>query len=173
MKDRIKQIRKTHDLTQQEFAKRLGVSRSGIASYESGEREPISAVIALICREFGISEEWLRNGTGQMQASVSRENEIASLMRSSLRGSEEFKEAVIQAVKTRSESELEVLEKMLWDIVYNLQSAKKAQADSQPGQKIIKIAGRDGSLEEQALTDEDANEYLQRIDQLPDAGEDL
>lgn len=132
MKDRIKQIRKTHDLTQQEFAKRLGVSRSGIASYESGEREPISAVIALICREFGISEEWLRNGTGQMQASVSRENEIASLMRSSLRGSEEFKEAVIQAVKSRSESELEMLEKMLWDIVYNLQKNKKGQDESQP-----------------------------------------
>ena len=108
-----------------------------------------------------------------MQSSVSRENEIAALMRSSLRGSEEFKEAVIQAVKSRSESELEVLEKMLWDIVYNLQDTKKAQADSQPGHKIIRIAGRDGSMEEQPLTDEDANEYLNRIDQLPDAGDDL
>ena len=132
MKDRIKQIRKSHDLTQQEFAKRLGVSRSGIASYESGEREPISAVITLICREFSINEDWLRYGKGQMKADVSRENEIAALMRSSLRGSEEFKEAVIQAVKTRSESELEVLEKMLWDIVYNLQKNKKGQDESQP-----------------------------------------
>ena len=94
-------------------------------------------------------------------------------MRSSLRGSEEFKEAVIQAVKSRSESELAVLEKMLWDIVCNLQRAKKAQTESRPGQKIIKIAGRDGSLEEQTLTDEDTNEYLQRIDQLPDAEDDL
>lgn len=132
LKDRIKQIRKSHDLTQQEFAKRLGVSRSGIASYESGEREPISAVITLICREFSINEDWLRYGKGQMKADVSRENEIAALMRSSLRGSEEFKEAVIQAVKTRSESELEVLEKMLWDIVYNLQKNKKGQDESQP-----------------------------------------
>ncbi len=132
MKDRIKQIRKSHDLTQQEFAKRLGVSRSGIASYESGEREPISAVISLICREFGINEDWLRYGKGQMKADVSRENEIAALMRSSLRGSEEFKEAVIQAVKTRSESELEVLEKMLWDVVYNLQKNKKGRDESQP-----------------------------------------
>ena len=130
MKDRIKQIRKKYDLTQQQFAQRLNVSRSGIASYESGEREPINAVITLICREFGINEEWLRYGKGRMESNVSRENEIANLMRSSLHGSEEFKEAVIQTVKTRSESELEVLEKMLWDIVYNLQKNKKGQDES-------------------------------------------
>lgn len=132
MKDRIKKIRKSNDLTQQEFAKRLNVPRSNIAGYESGARSPSDGVVTLICREFSISEEWLRNGTGQMQASVSRENEIASLMRSSLRGSEEFKEAVIQVVKTRSESELEILEKMLWDVVYNLQKKKKGQDESQP-----------------------------------------
>lgn len=132
MKDRIKQIRKSFDLTQQEFADKLNIKRGTIANYELGRNEPIDAVITLICREFGISEEWLRNGTGQMLASVSRENEIASLMRSSLRGSEEFKEAVIQAVKTRSESELEVLEKMLWDVVYNLQKNKKGRDESQP-----------------------------------------
>lgn len=132
MKDRIKQIRKSHDLTQQEFAERLGTPRSNIANYEKGNRTPSDGIITYMCKEFGISEDWLRYGTGQMRASVSRENEIASLMRSSLRGSEEFKEAVIQAVKTRSESELEVLEKMLWDIVYNLQKSKKGRDESPP-----------------------------------------
>ena len=95
------------------------------------------------------------------------------MMNASLRGSQEFKEAVIKAVESKSESELEVLEKMLWDIVYNLQAAKNTQAESRPGQKVIKIAGRDGSLEERTLTDEDENEYLSSIDQLPDAGDDL
>lgn len=132
MKDRIKKIRKSQNLTQQEFADRLNIKRGTIANYELGRNEPIDAVITLICREFGISEDWLRYEKGRMEADVSRENEIAALMRSSLRGSEEFKEAVIQAVKTRSESELEVLEKMLWDIVYNLQKNKKGQDESQP-----------------------------------------
>ena len=132
MKDRIKKIRKSRNLTQQEFADRLNIKRGTIANYELGRNEPIDAVITLICREFGISEDWLRYDKGRMEADVSRENEIATLMRSSLRGSEEFKEAVIQAVKTRSESELEMLEKMLWDIVYNLQKNKKGQDESQP-----------------------------------------
>ena len=132
MKDRIKKIRKSQNLTQQEFADRLNIKRGTIANYELGRNEPIDAVITLICREFGISEDWLRYEKGRMEADVSRENEIAALMRSSLHGSEEFKEAVIQAVKTRSESELEMLEKMLWDIVYNLQKNKKGQDESQP-----------------------------------------
>lgn len=173
LKDRIKQIRKAHDLTQQEFADRLNIKRGTIANYELGRNEPIDAVITLICREFGISEDWLRYGTGKMKPSASREEEMEALMRSVLKGNNEFIKAVTKALCSRTEKELETLEKMLWDIVYNLDDAKKAQAESRPGQKIIKIAGRDGSLEERTLTDEDANEYLARIDQLPDAGDDL
>ena len=40
MKDRIKKIRKELDLTQQEFADRIGVKRGGIANYEIGRNEP-------------------------------------------------------------------------------------------------------------------------------------
>lgn len=66
MKNRIKEIRKGLNLTQQEFADRLGIKRNTIATYETGRNTPIDAVISLICREFKINEEWLRNGTGSM-----------------------------------------------------------------------------------------------------------
>lgn len=66
MDKRLKQLRKTLDLTQQEFADRLGVKRNTIANYETGRNEPVGSIFALICREFGVSEEWLRNGTGEM-----------------------------------------------------------------------------------------------------------
>lgn len=167
MKDRIKQIRKSNNLTQQEFARRLGVSRSGVASYETGEREPISAVISLICREFDVSEDWLRYGIGKMQRSASREQEIEALVNSALKGNNEFKKAVIQAICSRTDKELEVLDALLSDIYANLEKASEKKT------RVIKIAGRDGSMEELALTDEDENEYLNRIDQYPDATDDL
>lgn len=66
MKNRIKEIRKELDLTQQEFADRLGIKRGAVANYELGRNTPIDAVVSLICREFKINEEWLRNGTGSM-----------------------------------------------------------------------------------------------------------
>lgn len=172
MKDRIKQIRKSYNLTQQEFADRIGCSRSGLANYEAGRNEPLDPIITSICREFGINEDWLRTGEGTMKRSTSREDEIEAMVTNALNGNVNLTKAVVQALCNRTEKELAALEALLWDIVYNLQDAKKAQADSQPG-RIIKIAGRDGSLEEQTLTDEDANEYLNRIDQLPDAGDDL
>ena len=66
MKDRIKKLRKVLDLTQQEFANRLGISRGNIATYETREGSPGSSVISLICREFNVSEKWLRTGEGEM-----------------------------------------------------------------------------------------------------------
>lgn len=68
MKDRIRKIRRELDLTQQEFADRLGVKRGAIANYEIGRNEPVDSIISLICREFNVNKEWLRNGTGEMFA---------------------------------------------------------------------------------------------------------
>lgn len=66
MKERIKKLRKTLNLTQQEFADRLGISRGNIATYETRDGSPGSSVISLICREFNVSESWLRTGSGDM-----------------------------------------------------------------------------------------------------------
>lgn len=66
MKSRIKKLRKTLNMTQQEFAERIGVKRNTIAQYEIGRNEPIDSIINLICREFNVNEEWLRTGIGQM-----------------------------------------------------------------------------------------------------------
>lgn len=68
MNVRLKKIRKVLDLTQQEFADRIGIARGNIGAYEVGKNAPSDAVISLICREFNVNEEWLRNGTGDMFA---------------------------------------------------------------------------------------------------------
>ena len=65
---RIKQIRKALDLTQTEFADRIGSVQNTVTGYESGRRNPSAPVISLICREFGVNEQWLRDGVGEMFA---------------------------------------------------------------------------------------------------------
>lgn len=62
MKDRIKQIRKDSKLTQAEFGEKIGVKGNTIGNYELGLRSPTDAVVLSICREFNISEQWLRDG---------------------------------------------------------------------------------------------------------------
>lgn len=66
LNERIKKLRKILDLTQQDFADRLGTTRNNIAGYEIGRRAPSIAVISLICREFNVNETWLRTGKGDM-----------------------------------------------------------------------------------------------------------
>lgn len=66
MEERIRIIRKELGLTQEKFAKRIGLARNSVASYEIGRREPTNAIIVSICKEFHINEEWLRTGNGEM-----------------------------------------------------------------------------------------------------------
>lgn len=66
MKTRIKKLRTTLNLTQKQFAERLGMKQNTIAGYESGRAAPSKATVRNICHEFGVSEEWLREGTGEM-----------------------------------------------------------------------------------------------------------
>lgn len=66
MHDRIKLLRQSLKMTQQEFADKLHIKRGAIANYEVGRNIPADSVIALICREFDVSESWLRTGEGEM-----------------------------------------------------------------------------------------------------------
>lgn len=124
MNNRIKTIRTTANLTQQEFADKLGIKRGTIANYELGRNEPIDAVIRMICQEFGISEHWLRTGEGNMRIPMSRDEEIADMVGKALSGDNEFKKSVIRMICTRSESELDALEKMLTHLVEDTQKNK-------------------------------------------------
>lgn len=78
MKDRLKKIRKTLDITQQEVADRLNVSRSNIAGYESGNSEPSEAVITLLCREFNVNRAFLLDGSEPMFVEKSGDEQLAS-----------------------------------------------------------------------------------------------
>lgn len=64
--ERIKYIRKSNNMTQGEFIKNIGISRSHISNIEKGKENPSNAVIKLICNEFKVNEEWVTNNIGEM-----------------------------------------------------------------------------------------------------------
>lgn len=74
--ERIKEIRKRHNLTQQKFAERIGVKQNTIAQYEIGRNTPLDPVITSICREFRIREEWLRTGEGDMEIADTQRDKL-------------------------------------------------------------------------------------------------
>lgn len=66
MNVRIKELRKELQLSQEEFGKKLGITKSAISLLESGKTRLTEKNILAICREFKVNEDWLRTGRGDM-----------------------------------------------------------------------------------------------------------
>jgi transcriptional regulator with XRE-family HTH domain len=60
---RVRELR-GFDLTQADFARRIGVSQSYLSAIELGRNEAGAEVLLSISREFGRSVEWLLTGEG-------------------------------------------------------------------------------------------------------------
>ena len=113
MKDRIKKIRKELDLTQQEFADRIGIKRGGVANYEIGRNEPADAVISLICREFNVNEEWLRTGQGEMFIQRTRNQIITDFAGDLITEPDSFKTRLIEGLAKLDTSDWEDIERII------------------------------------------------------------
>lgn len=119
--ERIKEVRKQNGLTQQAFANKLGLKRNTVGGYEINSVTPSDRTILDICQEFGISENWLRTGEGEMCIPRSREEEIAELVGRTLSGGSEFQKAVVRMICSRTDEQLKALENALQTIYDNIQ----------------------------------------------------
>jgi len=66
MNNRIKEVRNCLKLSQENFGKELGITKSAISKIELGENKVTESMSKLICSRFGINKEWLKNGVGEM-----------------------------------------------------------------------------------------------------------
>lgn len=64
--DRIRLVRKSLEMTQQEFADSLGVNRSIIKNYELSIVSPTNIFIEHLCMKHSINKDWILTGTGDM-----------------------------------------------------------------------------------------------------------
>lgn len=60
IKDRIKELRTTLDLSMEKFGSRIGVSRAAISGFEKGTTNPSEQTLKSICREFNVDYLWLQ-----------------------------------------------------------------------------------------------------------------
>lgn len=113
---RISQVIKEAGVTKSVFAKRINVSQPFVSQLTSGVSAPSDRTILDICREFNVSEKWLRTGEGEMFVPVTRDEEIEIFIGNMLRDEDNrFKKRLISALARLSEKEWEVLEeKIKW-----------------------------------------------------------
>lgn len=127
MHTRIKEVREHLGLSQTEFGKRLGISRDAVSNLEYNrlkkpeQKEPI---IKLICREFGVSETWLRTGVGEPYEVRTREEEMGDLLGSLMKDSPESSRSRLITALLRFDPDGSE-----WQVLENIYNSVAAEAD--------------------------------------------
>lgn len=66
MNKRIRELRKTLNLSQKEFAGKIGLKQNAISYMEKVGSTVTEQNIKTICSQFSVNENWLRTGNGKM-----------------------------------------------------------------------------------------------------------
>lgn len=64
--ERIKEVRKSLNLTLEKFGEKLGVGKTAISNIEKGNRNLTEQMALAICREYNVNYDYLIYGDGEM-----------------------------------------------------------------------------------------------------------
>ena len=112
MNERIKILRKALGLTLEKFGINLGVTKAAISKIEKGERNITDQMFLAICREYNVSPDWLRTGTGEMFSEDDEEYLFRWVGRVLKDKPESFKKRVLNLLSSLDDSDWEALEKI-------------------------------------------------------------
>ena len=108
--ERVKEVRKSLNLTLDKFGEKLGVGKTAISNIEKGKRNLTEQMTKSICREFNVDYIWLTTGEGEMFIEFDREEQLMIWANSALGDKENFKSRFIDVLMRLSEEEWEWLE---------------------------------------------------------------
>lgn len=123
MHERIAKIIDTTGLKKIEFAKRLGISAPFVSELCTGVKKTSDRTITDICREFNISEVWLRTGEGKMFMPKSRTDEISAFVGDVLKGEPDFRQKFISVLARMTSDEWKILENKVLELAEEIKKA--------------------------------------------------
>ena len=111
--DRIAWCVKDSKLTKTAFAEKINVSQSFISRLVSGEKVPSDRTIADICREFNISELWLRTGEGEPHIHKDEDEEFLEVMERIHMSDDDLIKRIIKAYWLMDDDEKAAIRKLI------------------------------------------------------------
>ena len=115
--NRIKELRKKLDKTQESFADDLGISRPNVSNLESGNVKPTKQIIKAISAIYGVSEDWLISGNGKMFKNNYLENDFDFLVGKLSLEDDSFKKKFIEELLRLPENEWSKIENFIKKII--------------------------------------------------------
>lgn len=119
MSERISKIIESSSASKTEFANTLKVTPAYISKLINKGAMPSDRLMDDICEKYGINEEWLRTGTGEMFAQNFKDKQITAMIGDVLRDNEDsFKYRLVSALSRLDDDGWEQLEKLI-DMISN------------------------------------------------------
>lgn len=114
---RIAAVIQASGLTKTAFAERVKVSQQHISRLAK-DGTPSDRTILDICREFNVSERWLRTGEGEMFVQLSREEEITKFAMEIIRDpGSEFQRQLLTTMARLEPAQWKLMEQMLDQLI--------------------------------------------------------
>lgn len=118
MNDRIKELRKAMNLSQEKFGELLGITKSGVSDIESGRRKVTDQHVIMLVNN-GVNEKWLRTGKGSMFVPKSKDEEIAEMLADIQKsGEDSFRHRLVSALARLDDDGWDKLEELI-DMISN------------------------------------------------------
>jgi transcriptional regulator with XRE-family HTH domain len=116
--ERLRYLRKDIlNLTFQKFAERIGYTAGAISDVEHGRNTLSPQLCRAICHEYGVREEWLRDGSGPPMQDLDREAELFEAVGRLLADQpESFRRRVVKMVLSLTPEEWEAVEKKMREV---------------------------------------------------------
>lgn len=124
MNDRIKQVRLALGLSQEEFGNRLGVGRGAITNIELNKVSPKPYFVDLICRQFGVDEEWLKTGEGDMFLELSKNAQLNQIFEEIQLSDDELIKSIVRTYWGLSDADKAVIRRVVQELADKLKTGQ-------------------------------------------------
>ena len=86
LSERISFVVDNSKLSKTKFAEKINISQPYLSQLCTGVKKPSDRTVTDICREFDVSETWLRTGEGEPFIQLSRDAQITRFVGEAMRG---------------------------------------------------------------------------------------
>lgn len=123
--ERVRELRKSLNLTTEKFGEKLGVQRSAISKIENGRCSLTDANINAICREFSINRTWLTSGEGDMR--IDSDDDFLEKIDRIMTDENKTRKNMMKALVNASDDDIEVLSRLIVDAYNSLNEDAEEQ----------------------------------------------
>lgn len=124
MNERIKTLRILLNLTQDEFGRRLGVTRGVITNIEFNKTTPKPLLVDLICKEFGVNKQWVETGEGEIFVKLSPDEELEAIFSEIGASEDHIIKAIIKAYWKLPDDGKEVVRSLIDEISQEIKKGR-------------------------------------------------